>query len=330
MTHPLPGPDERALAEALDDAIGKPPAHPVTPASAAALTGLTGLVDDLRRALPLPPFPEGGPAEVRAAASAVRAVRRHNRARLLVAAATMLLVGVVAGGALIGALEQPNLASARVPAQLVLAEKQLGQASLALSAKNPVKAKQLINAAARVIQSQEGQVPTTLPPTVGKSNETATISALTRQLQVLAAENSRLQAALSSKPKIIRVVVPPTTVTAPTTTLPPTTTTLPPTTTTLPPTTTTVPTSPTTAARPTPTTAPPSRALVATTTTRPPPPSTTRPAPTTTPARSHFDEASAYDDRDDRDDKAHDNHDLGAGYDDHGANEQPSAALPPC
>ena len=158
------------------------------------------MADDLRTALPLPPLPAGGAAEVKAAASAVRAVRRHSRARLLVAAVTTLLVGAVGGGALISALDQPNPATVHIPAQLVLAEKQLGEASLALSAKNPVKAKQLINAAAQVIQSQEGQVPTTLPPSVAKVNETATIALLTKQLQTLEAQNSRLQAALNSRP----------------------------------------------------------------------------------------------------------------------------------
>ncbi len=163
------------------------------------------MADNLRTALPLPPLPAGGAAEVRAAASAVRAVRRHSRARLLVAAVTTLLVGAVGGGALISALDQPNPATVHIPAQLVLAERQLGEASLALSAKNPVKAKQLINAAAQVIQSQAGQTPTTLPPSVAKVNETATIALLTKQLQTLEAQNSRLQAALNSRPPTTNV-----------------------------------------------------------------------------------------------------------------------------
>ena len=171
MTHELPGPDERALAAALDEVIDNPPSRLGPPGSAGPVVELAGLADDLRKALPLPPLPMGGAAQVGAAASAVRAVRRHSRARLLVAAVTTLLVGAVGGGALIGALEQPNPATAHLPAQLVVAEQQLGEASLALSAKNPVKAKQLINAAARVIQSQEGHVPTTLPPAAGKTNE---------------------------------------------------------------------------------------------------------------------------------------------------------------
>ena len=200
MTQELPRPDERELAEALDRAIDQSSSGVVRLGPAGPAAGLAAVADNLRTALPLPPLPAGGAAEVRAAASAVRAVRRHSRARLLVAAVTTLLVGAVGGGALISALDQPNPATVHIPAQLVLAERQLGEASRALSAKNPVKAKQLINAAAQVIQSQAGQAPTTLPPSVAKVNETATIALLTKQLQTLEAQNSRLQAALNSRP----------------------------------------------------------------------------------------------------------------------------------
>ena len=132
MRPELPHPDERALAQALDEAIDNASLGGSENVPGGPVAGLAAVADSLRTALPLPPLPAGGAAEVKAAASAVRAVRRHGRAKLLVAAATTLLVGAIGGGALIGALEQPNPAAVdvtHIPAELVLAERQLGEAT---------------------------------------------------------------------------------------------------------------------------------------------------------------------------------------------------------
>ncbi|HXW77858.1 MAG TPA: hypothetical protein VEJ84_00085, partial [Acidimicrobiales bacterium] len=237
MSRDLPGRDERELAEALDQALDRPDRLPVAAGTSASVARLVALADDLCEALPPPALPLGGRAEVRATALAVRAMRRRNRVRLLVAAAVTLLVGAVAGGVVSSAINGSAPPSTDLSAQLVLAKEQLNEASQALTARNPAKAQHLINAAAQVIQSQEGQRPTTVPPAASASSEEATIASLSQQVKSLKAQNSQLQAALSQTTAIASTTGPPTTTT---TTVPTTTTTSLPTTTTAPAPTTTV------------------------------------------------------------------------------------------
>ena len=230
MSRPLPGKEERELAEALDQALDNPDRLPVSTGTSPDVARLVAVADDLCDALPLPVLPLRGRAEVRATASAVRAIHRRDRARLLVAAAITLLAGAVAGGVISSAISQSGPPATHLAAQLVLAKEQLSEASQALTAKNPVKAQHLINAAARVIQSQEGQTPTTVSPAASSGGEAEAIASLSQQVKSLKAQNSQLQAAVNSSRT---TAAPTTTTTAPTTT----TTTVPATTTTAPTTT---------------------------------------------------------------------------------------------
>ena len=109
MTPDLPGPpggDERDLADALDAALDAGAAGasgPRTP-SEGEVGRLSDLAGALRQALPLPALPSGGRSDIRAAASAARAVRRPSRYRLAGAAVITLMVGAVAGGTIGSAL----------------------------------------------------------------------------------------------------------------------------------------------------------------------------------------------------------------------------------
>ena len=139
MSRELPGKEERELAEALDQALDNPDRLAVSTGTPPDVARLAALADDLCEALPLPALPLGGRAEVRATTSAVRAIHRRDRARLLVAAAITLLVGAVAGGVISSAIGQSGPPPTNLAAQLVLAKEQLSEASQALTAKNPVR-----------------------------------------------------------------------------------------------------------------------------------------------------------------------------------------------
>ncbi|HUB69041.1 MAG TPA: hypothetical protein VL984_01330 [Acidimicrobiales bacterium] len=217
----LPGKDERDKAEALDRALGRGPgsgwlgddvADPHGASSAAgprpdelrnpaALDGsaeLVALASRLRRALPMPELPGGGAAEVRAAALAVRAIRRRNRGRLLVAAVITLLVGAVAGGTLSTIFQKPSPPGTDL-AQLSVAVKEYGgDAKTALAHHQVAAAQRYIQKLYTVIYEQGVKVaPPAKAPSV--TDETAEIASLEHTVKSLEAEVDRLEAAATVK-----------------------------------------------------------------------------------------------------------------------------------
>ena len=231
MTAEFPDRDERALAEALDAALDREPQAQRRAGPRAPTDDLADLAASLRAAMPMPELPSGGRTEVRAAALAVRGAKRRDRARLLVAAAVTLVIGVVGGAALSSAVQQQGPTSNQAQVQV-----DLDYASGYLAKHDPAKAKQYIERASKAML---GKAPAPLAAEASTAGETAAIAVLRQELAVqmqrdtnLEAENARLSRDLGSMTRTAQADVPgPATGSTSSTTTPPRTAITAPTTT---------------------------------------------------------------------------------------------------
>ena len=126
--------------------------------------------------MPMPDLPTGGRREVRAAALAVRAAKRRDRARLLAAAAVTLVIGVVGGAALSSAVQQQGPTSNQAAVQV-----DLDYASGYLAKHDSAKARQYIERASKAML---GKALAPLATEASTASEAAAIDVLRQELAV--------------------------------------------------------------------------------------------------------------------------------------------------